>query len=122
MCGDVDPAFTEVPSLVLQPLVENSIWHGFTDALQPGKLIVEFIKEKNRLICIVEDNGIGRRRSRELKGMQGRAHESKGIKLIEARLLAWSQEKGLQYTFGVFDNDKQGSGTRTEITILYPYA
>ncbi len=118
--GDLDPTFTEIPSMVLQPLVENSIWHGLMNSTQKGALKIEFIKEKNKLICMVEDNGIGRNRSKELKDENRKSHESKGIKLIEARLRAWSQEKGLQYTFKISDNPEQGTGTRTEITILYP--
>ena len=122
MPPDADTAFTQVPTMVLQPLAENSIWHGFPDAAQPGRLNVEFIREKNKLICIVEDNGIGMHRSKDLEDTRGKTYESRGLKLIEARLQAWSQEKGLQYTFKIFDNDKQGSGTIAEVTILYPYA
>jgi tetratricopeptide (TPR) repeat protein len=117
---ELDPTFTEVPSMVLQPIVENSIWHGLMRAANKGFLKVEFRKLENKLICIVADNGIGRQKSKELNALQRKGHESKGMKLIEDRLKAWSQTKGLHCTFNVYDNEANGSGTRTEITILYP--
>jgi tetratricopeptide (TPR) repeat protein len=122
MSGDLDPTFTEIPSMVLQPLVENSIWHGLTNSPYKGLLTVEFIKKEDRLICIVKDNGVGRDKSKELKSVNATKHESKGLKLIEDRLQAWSQVNDLQYIFKTFNNNNgQETGTSTEITILYPY-
>ena len=116
--GNFDPTFTEIPSMVMQPLVENSIWHGLMNSPDKGLLKITFTKEDNKLICTVEDNGIGITRSKQLKAASGKTHESKGMKMVEQRLLAWSKTKGLNYTFNTFDN-KDGKGTRTEITILY---
>jgi len=118
--GEVDATFTEIPSMVIQPLVENSIWHGLMPAKEQGVLKIEFKKEENQLKCIVEDNGIGRERSKNMKGESAMNHTSKGMKLIEDRLKAWSQTKGLNYIFAIFDSTEHNSGTRTEITILYP--
>lgn len=117
---DLDTTFTEIPSMVLQPLVENSIWHGLMNAPRKGLLKVLFIKEKNKLTCIVEDNGIGRAKSKELHAKNSKTHESKGMKMIKDRLEAWSQTKGLLCTFNISDNINATAGTRTEITILYP--
>jgi tetratricopeptide (TPR) repeat protein len=120
IAADIDPSFTEIPSMVIQPLVENSIWHGLMYANRKGTLRVAFTKGSNQLRCIVEDNGIGREESKRRKESQGRKHTSKGIQLIEDRLKAWSQTKGLRYTFNIADNADQLCGTRTEITIFYP--
>jgi len=103
----------------MQPLVENSIWHGLMNISYKGSLKVEFTKEKNKLVCIVEDNGVGLIRSQHLKGGDKKDHESKGMKMIEDRLKAWSQIKDIRCTFKIFDRDPD-PGTRTEITILYP--
>lgn len=116
--GNFDPTFTEIPSMVIQPLVENSIWHGLMNSTDKGLLKVSFIKENNKLTCIVEDNGIGIATSKQLKATSQKTHESKGLKMVEQRLLAWSKTKGLNYTFNTYDN-QEGKGTRTVITILY---
>ena len=105
--------------MVIQPLVENSIWHGFTHSEIKGKISITFEKQSNKLICIVSDNGIGRKRSMEMKGKADAAHDSKGIKLIEDRLRVWSKINGVNYELQITDNMDAGSGTRTQITILY---
>ncbi len=117
---DLESSFTEIPSMVIQPLVENSIWHGLMQSEEKGKLVVSFRKDGNKLTCIVEDNGIGREHAGKIKEEQGKKHESKGMKLIEDRLRAWSETKGSHYVFNIFDNVANNRGTRTEITILYP--
>ena len=116
---DIDGSFVEIPSMVIQPLVENSIWHGFTHSEIKGKISITFEKQSNKLICIVSDNGIGRKRSMEMKGKADAAHDSKGIKLIEDRLRVWSKINGVNYELQITDNMDAGSGTRTQITILY---
>ncbi|MBX2905340.1 MAG: tetratricopeptide repeat protein [Taibaiella sp.] len=116
---DIDQSFTEIPSMVIQPLVENSIWHGFVRTEQGGMLLVEFKKHDNKLIITVEDNGIGRPQSKVLKEQKGTSHQSKGMKLIEDRLKAWSQTQGLAYEFKIYDNIQDEKGTRIEISILY---
>ncbi|HEY5406707.1 MAG TPA: histidine kinase, partial [Ginsengibacter sp.] len=60
----VDPAIdkenTKIPPLILQPFVENSIWHGIAKKEGTGKILVHIEKEGNMINCIVEDDGIGR--------------------------------------------------------------
>ena len=50
-----------IPSLLLQPLVENAIAHGLFHKEEKGNLIIQFNidKEKNKVVCIIEDDGIG---------------------------------------------------------------
>ncbi len=57
----VDPAAleTEVPSLILQPLVENAIRHGLEPHARPGKIEIEVKREPSAIILIVRDNGAG---------------------------------------------------------------
>ena len=71
--------------MLLQPYVENAIWHGLLllRARDPF-LQLRFFTEGNELVCVVEDNGIGRKKSAEQKA--GRAHESAGMKNTEERI------------------------------------
>lgn len=58
---------TEIPPLVLQPFVENSILHGLLPLPQGGRLMISIQKLNNTMLCIVEDNGIGRQQARKIK-------------------------------------------------------
>ena len=55
---DIDPENTLIPPLILQPFVENSIWHGISKKQGVGKILISIKKEGNMINCIVEDNGI----------------------------------------------------------------
>lgn len=77
--------YIQVPPLILQPFVENAIWHGILPSGQKGLLSIEvepFNTESIR--CIIKDNGIGY--SNSLKRKNLRNHESKGIKITTERL------------------------------------
>ncbi|HVU58249.1 MAG TPA: tetratricopeptide repeat protein [Puia sp.] len=56
----IDREMTMVPPLLLQPFVENSIWHGIAGKEGKGKIIVSIQKEQGMIYCTVEDNGTGR--------------------------------------------------------------
>ena len=45
--------------MIIQPLVENSIWHGIVPSSKPGVISIDFKKENGAVICKVEDNGVG---------------------------------------------------------------
>ncbi len=75
-----------VPPLILQPFVENSIWHGLKNKMDPGKIRIE-IREKNDAIsCIIEDNGVGRELATRMKQPSPEKRESLGMKLTRERL------------------------------------
>ncbi len=57
--SDIDIQKKSVLPMVIQPIVENSIWHGIIPSLKKGKIIITFKKENNRIACTIEDNGIG---------------------------------------------------------------
>jgi hypothetical protein len=57
----------QIPTLLLQPLVENAINHGLLPREAGGYLRIAFDKRGKDLVCIIEDNGIGRKKSRELR-------------------------------------------------------
>jgi tetratricopeptide (TPR) repeat protein len=115
---DVEAAFTDFPSMVIQPLVENSIWHGLMPAQRQGHLRISFSRDHDHLTCVVEDNGIGRDRSLRMKNGEG--HDSKGLQLIQERLQAWSQTRDTECRVFVQNVNEDGTGTRTEISIQYP--
>ena len=81
-----DAAFIHIPSMLLQPFIENAIQHGLSHKVG-NKLIEILFTEKNNFIEVsIKDNGIGRSASKEINKNRTLAHQSLGIKNIEERL------------------------------------
>ncbi len=110
----------EIPPLILQPFIENAIWHGLVHKRERGKISISIRKESNKLICTIEDNGIGRSKAATLKQQQMIKHQSMGMKVTEDRLKILNELnlKTPSVTIvDLFNNDHQPSGTRAEIVI-----
>ena len=83
----VDPAKTLIPSMILQPYVENAIGHGLLHKKQGiGIINIKFIKGDGNLKCVIEDNGIGREHSAQLKQRSKTSHKSLGMQITSERL------------------------------------
>lgn len=83
----IDPDNTLIPPLILQPFVENSIWHGIAGKNDNGKIWIHIKKEGNMINCVVEDNGVGIRQSaRSEKEMGGTSKKSLGMKITNERI------------------------------------
>ncbi len=80
---DIDQEITMVPPLILQPFVENSIWHGIAQKEGQGKILIEITKEDEMINCMVEDNGIGRKHT-IAKGESSK--RSLGMKITKSRI------------------------------------
>jgi len=72
-----------IPSMILQPIVENAIIHGLSHKKERGKVSVHFSKEGNQVQVVIEDNGIGREAAKEFAS---ESHESTAMAVIEERL------------------------------------
>lgn len=116
----IDPFNTDIPTSLLQPLVENAIWHGLVPRKdQEGELVVRFSLTETNLLLIVEDNGIGRKRS---KRFHQRHHQSKGMTIIRERLEALELLSGqsLSLKFEELTPGAQTPGTRAMIYLPLP--
>lgn len=119
ICGDdIDADEIKIPTLLIQPFVENAIWHGLMHKENNRLLMVKFTDEGNYIKCIVEDNGIGRKNAAAMKLAAGAGkHTSKGIKVSEERLKAMghSGTPGSVTIIDLLDNEGNACGTRVEI-------
>ena len=116
----IDTDEIKLPTLLIQPFVENAIWHGLMHKESERVLQVKFSEFGDCLHCLVEDNGIGRERSNETKLAtgQGKKHTSKGIQVSRERLEAMNNGgpcKGSLQIIDLKDEDGNASGTRVEI-------
>ncbi len=84
---DISTAGILVPPLIIQPYVENAIWHGLMHRTDPGgKLLVHVFKEKELVHIEIEDNGVGMEASAILKRKKNQLHKSHGMKITAERL------------------------------------
>lgn len=82
--SDIDAANTLIPPLILQPFVENSIWHGLSGKQSAGKITIRVQKAANMLFCVVEDDGVGRQTAPA--GDTGIRKKSLGMKITKSRI------------------------------------
>lgn len=114
----IDPESIIIPSLLIQPYVENAILHGLYNKNAAGNLVIRIHEQKDVLTFIIEDDGIGREAARELRTKNFPAHNSMGINITEERLKLINI--GQQTAFEIEDlQDENGPcGTRVKIMIL----
>ncbi|MBJ2173973.1 histidine kinase [Aureibaculum sp. A20] len=114
---------TKIPSLILQPFMENALWHGLSAKKGNKKLTLDIKKNgKGNLIFTIEDNGIGRGKSAEIKGNKVHKRESIGLKLTEERLRNFVKDNSRDYklTFeDLYNEDGVASGTKVILKLYY---
>jgi len=120
---DIDTDEIKLPTLLIQPFVENAIWHGLMHKEGERMLQVKFSESGECIHCIIEDNGIGREKSGEAKLAtgQGKKHTSKGIQVSMERLEAMGNGNGCRGSLEITDlKDEKGNATGTRIKIIFP--
>jgi ligand-binding sensor domain-containing protein len=118
----VDSGFLQIPSMLIQPYVENAIWHGLMHKQSPGKISIRFEMSGKVLQCIIEDNGIGRKKSRELNSQNNANHKSVGMSITRERLEIFNQLNRSNLSVNIMDlmnSDGSTGGTRVELNIPY---
>ena len=102
--------------MILQPFVENAIWHGFNGKKGSGYLSVSFRQKEGKLVCSVVDNGVGRGTSIRQE------HESKALEITRQRLnlIAKNRPTG-QTGLEIIDlKDTQGNAAGTQVIVQLP--
>jgi LytS/YehU family sensor histidine kinase len=116
--NEVDAGCIYIPPLLLQPFVENAIWHGLMNKEDNGKLLISISKELNYLTCIIEDNGIGRSKATELNSKSAEKKKSLGLQITKERLALLNKETDENTYFEVKDlYDKNGDACGTRIIL-----
>ncbi len=83
---EIDTMMYKIPTMLIQPYVENSISHGLIPAETQGHIKIEFKLERKHISCIIEDNGIGRKAAQERKPGIRKEHNSLGTRIVSSRL------------------------------------
>lgn len=82
----LDPDTVMIPNMLIQPHLENAVWHGLRYKDTRGLLHVSFRKEGQSILVVVEDDGIGLAKSQELKTFHQREHQSRGLTNTRERI------------------------------------
>lgn len=119
VASGLDMESVEIPSLLIQPYVENAILHGLYNKKTPGVLKIRVKEGKQSVVFQIEDNGVGRAEAMRVRRETFPAHKSVGIRLTEERLKLIKQQNNAAFEVeDLFDNDGP-SGTRVTISIPY---
>ena len=114
---EVEEDFVAVPAMLIQPHVENAVLHGIINLkTRKGNLKISFyFYTMDTIKCIIDDNGIGREASGELKKNSGNTHNSKGFSITQQRLEqidhSYSESLSVHYE-DKYDNQGEAAGTR----------
>jgi len=116
----LQPEDIMLPPMLIQPFIENAIWHNALPQDQKMELGIRFLGNNNELTCIIEDNGIGINAS--LKNKETRSdHHSVGIENIRQRIHVLNEKYNLQSSITIQDKSTlepyKGSGTIVTINI-----
>jgi ligand-binding sensor domain-containing protein/putative methionine-R-sulfoxide reductase with GAF domain len=110
----------EVPPLIIQPYVENAIWHGLLHKEGNGHLSIQVTMAGDSMLqCIIEDNGIGREKAKTLKSKTATSRKSLGMQLTENRLNLLNKHAELNASIQIIDleNSTEPLGTRVVLKI-----
>jgi len=110
----------EIPSMILQPFIENAILHGLMnkeDATQ-GKLFVELKLKGDSIQCTITDNGVGRLKAQEIKIQKSLHYQSTALQNIEERLAILNRVGQSKISYRIEDIlDSWETGTRVIIEL-----
>ena len=118
---EIDTLVYKIPTMLIQPYVENAITHGLMHKENgKGLLSIELQLQKDQILCTIEDNGIGRAKAMEIKQQKNDRHQSMGTNITESRLKLVNELYGnsmkVEYT-DLLDDNGEPAGTKVEINI-----
>ena len=121
--GDAEAYSIQVPPLILQPFIENAIWHGILnkeDGL--GQIDIQ-VKDLDHAVQIeIMDNGIGREKAAKIVAQSGAQKKSMGLTITHERLQVLNRVIGIESKIQIVDlKDKDGNPTGTKVIVYLPY-
>jgi LytS/YehU family sensor histidine kinase len=116
---EVEVDYLEIPPLIIQPYVENAIWHGFMHKEGMGHISIH-VEQHELLTCTIEDDGIGRVKAAKLKSKSATKSKSMGMQITAHRLELMNTLYGKQTKVEVVDligASGEGCGTRVILSL-----
>jgi LytS/YehU family sensor histidine kinase len=118
--GDTDADDILVPSLLLQPFVENAIWHGLMYKEGAGNLDIHVLPKDEILECIITDNGVGRKAASEFENRSAAKYKSMGLQITKERiaLLDKEGEQSIEIE-DLYESNGNANGTKVTLRIKF---
>ncbi len=117
----VDLQAIKVPSLILQPFLENALWHGLSSKKDDKNINLDISNDNGNFIVIsITDNGIGRNEAQRIKRNKSLKRKSLGLAITYERLANFYKDYNNEYSVNIidlYDDDNKASGTKVIITI-----
>ena len=111
----IDSETTFIPNMIIQPHLENAIWHGLRYLENKGLLLLKFELQNKKLAVIIDDNGIGLAKSQELKTINQKVHISRGMNNTNERIALLNDLYRKEITFHISEKKFPQTGTIIEI-------
>lgn len=109
-----------IPPMIVQPFVENAVWHGLRYLDHQGELNVSFEQQGENLIIVISDNGIGIVKSKELKTTNQKKQNSMGMKNVLTRINLINDLYKTNISVDVSDADRDLNNSGTTVRLIIP--
>ena len=106
-----------IPPLIMQPFIENAIWHGLNKKEGKGNLLVQVFEKDNQLICVIDDDGAGIQLT---EATESKENKSLGIEITRQRIQKLIESTGANASIVVLDKKQENMGEGTLVTITLP--
>jgi two-component sensor histidine kinase len=118
---DLDKEVLQVPPLILQPYVENAIWHGLMHKEEKGHLDIEISENDDQLFLKIKDNGVGRAKAKAMSSKSATKHKSMGLRITENRIAILQKNGSQESPVTIHDLvSDDGTPAGTEVIIKMP--
>lgn len=116
----IDISTIRIPSLILQPFIENAFWHGLMQKEGPRSIFIEVGGMTGEVKLSITDNGIGREKAKDNSEKKSFKKESLGILFAQDRLNYFNRKYNTKYSFTISDlYDEQHAATGTQVVFSF---
>lgn len=116
---EIEGEATQIPPMLIQPFIENAVWHGLRYKESFGKLKVTFKNSEKAIEVEIADNGIGRKKSLDLK-TKNQDKNSKGLKNTQERIAIINSIYKTKYELSIEDLNPDEKDCGTKVTLILP--
>ena len=119
---DIDLYDFEIPSMLIQPFIENALLHGVNHLeSRQGLIQMSIDKVEGGILCVVNDNGVGRAKTEEIQRKSVKKHKSRATQIINERLAVLKKDEDLEIDIKYIDKiDDAGQAMGTMVKIFIP--
>ena len=115
---NLDTDATYIPNMLIQPNLENAIWHGLRYKEEKGFLRLSVKQFNDKIIVTIEDNGIGLKQSTDSKTENQKLHKSRGLTNTKDRILLLNKLYSVSIELKIFEKRKPKTGVI--VKLIFP--